>query len=555
MQAKPPKDIPIGTTPAQNATFADLANLPAGTDKKTLISTIDSAVTLVVSELANHEKGDLPADLLFRVQTSLSFLEQCLAFKDPVFSAFAKKRALELQSALGNTIKRLEDASRPQKTTPPPAQKKAETAPQAKAAPADPVTPTPASCDFIYLREEAVLLEYAFKRLSDRLAFLRGDQVKVINQKAVTHSGIHEDGVPPFFLLAPGFPAILREALEALIREKRSLLSRRIYIHTTPEDSEDDVLALYRDSYHRDIDGIIALAFDDWSGEIAKADIKGAGLPPEKQVLTASKKEKKNSIGSSLKKVLSFRHRDKKKTAKAPETTSTSLALRVHKEWQTHEAKGVFNLSQHFSFSVISYVIQLSEAQFQTEYECIAQIVDQQDEPDVGPVISNLSRLYKFYDNIFFDLVILTLFQRKNAFDINMLQAACMSQNFVVDRLPLTMDELRRRPMEHAKHILRTLKNKADAASVKQALIDYFHVHQTIHASKVGKRLQASENLLKRRAENAIGAERKVLKEILGILSEVASLKARQESSGVFLGDEILDTISIGVERAIAHLP
>ncbi|WP_417798445.1 hypothetical protein [Terasakiella pusilla] len=553
MQATPPKNNPTGTAPDSNPAFADLVNLPTGTDKDTLILTIDSAVTLVVSELTNHTKGELPAPLLVRVQTALAFLEQCLAFKDQEFTAFAKKRALELQSALGNTIKRLEGTQSGPKAGPTPAPLPPPGPPPA--APAPQVAPSQ-STDFPYLREEAILRDYAFKRLSARLAFLRGDHVKVINQKAVTLSGINCDGVPVFFLLSPDFPPILYGAVDALLHEKRDLLSRRIYIHTTPDESDDDILTLYRETYHRDIDGIIALAFDDWSGEIAKADIKGTSLPQEKRLITGGKKEEKSGIGSSLKKVFSFKDKNTQKTPPLTTTkTPNSLALRIHKEWLALEAKGVFNLSQHFSFSVLSYVIQLSEKQFQTEYDCIVQIVDQQEEPDVGPVIANLSRLYKFYDNIFFDLVILTLFQRKNAFDINMLQAACMSQNFVVERLPLTMDELRRRPMEHAKLILRTLADQADKDTVKRAISDYFHVHHTIHASKVGKRLQASENLLKRRAEKAIGSELKILKEILGILSEVASLKARQESDGVFLGEEILDTITIGVQRAMSHLP
>ncbi len=570
MQTTPPNDERIGVQSEGNAAFARLASLPPGTDKNTLISTIDSAVNVVVSELTNHEKGELPADLLLKVQTSLTFLEQCLAFKDEEFTSFAKKRANEVQSALSNTLTRItqkakkpapEPKAEPVKEEPEKPEIEQPKEPEVKSAPEAPSQEEPEEDvpfdpkAFPYPREEKILIDYAFDRLSKRLAFLRGDSFKAEKGEPVLVSGIHEDGVAPFFLICPEFPKILHPAFVDLIQEKRDLLSRRIYIHTNKEDSEEEVRTLYAETYHRDIDGILALAFDDWSGEVARAGIAGAGLPQEIKVLGPKKKEEdsEGGIGSSLKKVFSFGgKKDKKKSTKSkaadiPDTPP----IRVHKEWQSLENKGVFSLSQHFSYSMISYAIQLNENQFDTEYECIAQIVNQQEEPDVGPVITNLSRLYKFYDNIFFDLVILVLYQRKNAFDINMLQAACMSQNFVVDRLPLTMDELRRRPLEHAKHIIACLKEGEDKDTLKQALVDYFHVHETIHASKVGKRIQASENLLKRQADKMEGASQNVLKEVLNIFSDINNFKTQQEEEGTFLGEEILECISDGIDRAL----
>ncbi|NVK19218.1 MAG: hypothetical protein HWE30_11025 [Methylocystaceae bacterium] len=554
MQTMPPTDEPNGSASIDNTAFERLASLPPGTDKETLISTIDGAVNQVVSELTNQEKGPLPGDLLLKVKTSLNFLEQCLEFKDQEFTSFAKKRANELQSALSNTIKRIQEAEKRSASKP-----KAEPKPEAEPKPKAPAKEEPAFGPkaFLYPREEKILINYAYERLCKRLSFLRGDTIKVENGKAVPVSGIRNDGVAAFFLISPAFPEILRPAFEELIQTKRTLFSRRVYIHTNKNDSDEDILNLYQETYHRDIDGIIALAFDDWAGELAKANIQGAGLPQEKRVIGGKKKEDDDGgIGSSLKKVFSFGGtKEKENKAKTKKTdTPDTPPIRIHKEWQSLENKNIISLSQHFSFSMISYAIQLNEKQFETEYECIVQIVDQQDEPDVGPVITNLSRLYKFYDNIFFDLVILVLFQRKNSFDINMLQAACMSQNFVVERLPLTMDELRRRPMEHAKHILRVLKDRADKATVRQALKDYFHVHETIHASKVGKRIQASENLLKRQIDKLEGGVKKVVQEILDIFIEVNTLKQRQEEDGVFLGEEILETIDVGIDRAVSHL-
>ncbi len=556
-QKQPPK---IGNA------FARLVSLPPGTDKNTLMKTIDEAVTFVLSQLSNHEKGTLPADLLVQVQTSLKFLEQCLSFKDAEFSSFAKRRANELQTALENTFARIEAAKR-QSTEPEKVQAEPTPPPQEEAKPVpEPETRLEDDSEleekfdpkaFPYPREEKILIDYAYEKLCKRLSFLRGDTVAVENGEGVMVSGIHEDGVPPFFLIAPTFPEILRPAFEDLLREKRDLLSRRIYIHTHKDDSEEDIRTLYAETYYRDIDGIVALAFDDWSGEVARAGIEGAGLPQEIRVVGPKKKdEDEGGIGSSLKKVFSFggkkqtKTKQKTKTVDVPDTSP----IRIHKEWKALEAKGVFNLSQHFSYSMISYAIQLNEKQFETEYECIAQIVNQQDSPDVGPVITNLSRLYKFYDNIFFDLVILVLFQRKNKFDINMLQAACMSQNFVVDRLPLTMDELRRRPMEHAKRILATLKDTNEIDEIKQSLKDYFHVHETIHASKVGKRIQASENLLKRQAEKLDGKAKQVLDEVLQIFREINNLKAQQEEESTFLGEEILEAIAEGIDRAMLYL-
>lgn len=557
MQTPPPTKDPNGPAQLDNTAFARLASLPPGTDKQTLISTIDGAVDQVVSELATIEKGPLPGDLLLKVKTSLNFLEQCLAFKDEEFTSFARKRAGEVQTALSNTITRVQEAEKPKAVEPDP-----KPVPESEPEPAasqpeleeEPFNPKA----FLYPREERILIDYAFERLSKRLAFLRGDTIKVEKGEAIPVSGIHQDGVAPFFLISPDFPDILRPAFEELIQGKRDLFARRVYIHTDKNDTDEEVLNLYQETYHRDIDGIIALAFDDWAGELAKAGIEGAGLPQEKRVIGAKKKDDDDGgIGSSLKKVFSFGgKKDKKPKAKAKKAdVPDTPPIRIHKEWQSLENKNIINLSQHFSYSMISYAIQLNEKQFETEYECIAQIVNQQDEPDVGPVVTNLSRLYKFYDNIFFDLVIVVLFQRTNAFDINMLQAACMSQNFVVDRLPLTMDELRRRPMEHAKHILRVLKDGEDKDTVKQALKDYFHVHETIHASKVGKRIQASENLLKRQADKLEGPAQKVVKEILDIFIEVNTLKHRQEEDGVFLGEEILEAVAVGIERAVSHLP
>ncbi|WP_417841967.1 hypothetical protein [Terasakiella sp.] len=559
----PPKEGSSGTDSAPvggvNA-FAQLMNLGPNTDKVTLMAVIDNAVTQILSELANHEAGDLTPDILVKVQTALSFLEKCLAFKDQEFSAFARKRAGELENALANTIKRIQAAGRK------PINVETSTAAQTSPSVSEPEKSEPASAQqedepapavkkgFLYEREEKILIDYAYKRLCARLAFLRGDSIVVEKGKAVEVSGIHEDGVAPLFLLSPRFPEILRQPFVELIREKRDLLSRRVYNHTDSSDSDEEVLRLYREDRYRDIDGIVGLAFDDWAGEIARAGI--AGLPQEIKVLGAKKRdESSGGLGSSLKKVFAFGKKEKKESVKGKTQEKETTPIRIHKEWQRLESQGVFNLSQHFSFGLLSYALQLSEKQFETEYECISQIVNQQDEPDVGPVVTNLSRLYKFYDNIFFDLVIVVLFQRKNKFDINMLQAACMSQNFVVDRLPLTMDELRRRPMEHAKYVLSCLNDTTlSPEKLKSALKDYFFVHETVHASKVGKRIQASENLLKRQGDKLKGAAKQIVEEVLTILGEIKNLKKEQEEEGVFLGEEIQTTIDEGIERALLFI-
>ncbi|WP_419798657.1 MAG: hypothetical protein ACNI26_02945 [Terasakiella sp.] len=563
----PPKEGSSGTGSTSIggvSAFAQLMNLGPDTDKVTLMEVIDNAVTQILSELANHEEGDLTPDILVKVQTALSFLEKCLAFKDQEFSSFARKRAGELENALANTIKRIQVAQRKPVQQQAPAQSD-EQAQSPQAAPKEEkikqVTPLQAdepiqavAKGFLYEREEKILIDYAYKRLCKRLAFLRGDSIVVEKGKAVDVSGIHEDGVAPLFLLSPRFPEILRQPFVELIREKRDLLSRRVYGHTDRSDSDEEVLRLYSEDRYRDIDGIIGLAFDDWAGEIARAGI--AGLPQEIKVLGGKKKdESSGGLGSSLKKVFAFGKKEKKESVKGKTQEKETTPIRVHKEWQKLESQGVFNLSQHFSFGLLSYALQLSEKQFETEYECISQIVNQQEEPDVGPVVSNLSRLYKFYDNIFFDLVIVVLFQRKNKFDINMLQAACMSQNFVVDRLPLTMDELRRRPMEHVKYVLSCLNDTSlNPEKLKSALEDYFFVHETVHASKVGKRIQASENLLKRQGDKLKGSAKQIVDEIQTILGEIKNLKKEQEEEGVFLGEEIQTTIDEGIERALLFI-
>ncbi|WP_135080889.1 hypothetical protein [Terasakiella sp. SH-1] len=563
METTTPNEDKKTATPASsgngNAAFISLASLPPGTDKSTLITTIDAAVTQVLSELSNHEEGDLPPATLLKVQTSLGFLEQCLSFKDKEFTDFAKKRANELEMGLTNTIARIQEAKKV-------AAAKAEEE-KAKSASNTPEQEPPTAANegieeeeevfdpkgFLYPREEKILIDYAYKKICERLAFMRGDHVVADGRKQKLVSDIHEDGVPIFFLLSPAFPEILYQPFVDLVEEKRDLFSRRVYIHTDKDDSDDAIRQMYSEDYHRDIMGIIGLAFDDWAGEIAQAGI--AGLPQEIKIIGPKKtQDSSGGIGSSLKKVFSF---GKKETKKAPVKKAANLPdrnpIRIHREWQSLESKGVFDLTQHFSFSLISYALQLSEKQFNAEYECIKQIVNQQEEPDVGPVITNLNRLYKFYDNIFFDLVIMTLFCRKNQFDVNMLQAACMSQNFVVDRLPLTMDELRRRPMEHAKYLLAILKSiPINSETLHQALTDYFFAHETIHSSKVGKRIQASENLLKRQGEKLDGNAKEVIHEIDAILREVANLKVKQEEDGVFLGEEIQTEIEEGITRAVA---
>jgi len=559
----PPKEGPTAadSTPIGSVSaFAQLVNLGSDTDKVTLMSVIDNAVTQILSELANHEEGDLTPDILVKVQTALSFLEKCLAFKDQEFSAFARKRAAELENALANTIQRIQVAGRksvkvetPVRTDVPVQSPPSVLAAEKKEQVSPPLHEADTSIPkkFIYEREEKILIDYAYKRLCKRLAFLRGDSTVVEKGKAVVVSGIHEDGVAPLFLLSPRFPEILRQPFVELIREKRDLLSRRVYNHTDSSDSEEEVLRLYSEDRYRDIDGIVGLAFDDWAGEIARAGI--AGLPQEIKILGGKKRaESSGGFGSSLKKVFAFGKQEKKESVKEKTQEKETTPIRIHKEWQRLESQGVFNLSQHFSFGLLSYALQLSEKQFETEYECISQIVNQQEEPDVGPVVTNLSRLYKFYDNIFFDLVIVVLFQRKNKFDINMLQAACMSQNFVVDRLPLTMDELRRRPMEHAKYVLSCLNDTPlNPDKLKPALEDYFFVHETVHASKVGKRIQASENLLKRQGDQLKGAAKQIAEEVQAILGEIKNLKKEQEEEGVFLGEEIQTTIDEGIERAL----
>lgn len=558
----PPKEGPEmpEKQAAGGSAFAHLVNLAPDTDKETLIAAIDDAVTQTLSELANHEKGDIRPAILVQVQTALVFLERCLAFKDNEFSSFARKRAAELERALANTIQRIEEARRLAIA------KTGDTTALVPVTLQDVVSVVAQETDigkkatipdkkaFSYEREERILIDYAYQRICRRLAFLRGDTVVVEKGKRVAVSGIREDGVAPLFLLSPRFPEILRQPFVELIREKRDLLSRRVYVHTDPSDCDEDVLQLYQEERYRDIDGIVGLAFDDWAGEIARAGI--AGLPQEKKVIGPKKQDgSSGGIGSSLKKVFAFGKTQKKQNTVSKETLKETTPIRIHKEWQKLENQGVFNLSQHFSYGLLSYVLQLSETQFETEYECISQIVNQQDEPDVGPVVTNLSRLYKFYDNIFFDLVIVVLFQRKNKFDINMLQAACMSQNFVVDRLPLTMDELRRRPMEHAKYILSCLNEvPINPDLLKQALTDYFHVHETVHASKVGKRIQASENLLKRQGDKLKGRARRVIEEIQTVLGEINNLKKVQEDEGVFLGDEIQSAIEDAIARALMCL-
>lgn len=535
---------------------APIPTLPEGADRAILIQTIDAAIDKVLEGLSAHQSGELPADLLSQVQSALVFLDQCLAFKDLEFTSFARQKAAILEEAVLQATQRGAPKAPKKQETPP--QKKPKAAVKAEAPPSKPA-PAPQSqaieeetaTGFHYEREEKILFQVAFDTLKAKLAFVRGDTVEVLRGKAVHKSIIIKDGIATFFLLNPDFPKIIQPAFQSLIEEKRDLLTRRVYVHTDSDDSDEAIRQYFQETALKDIIGIIALGFDGWSRDIAQHGI--IGLPSEKRVIGAKKTETPSKgIGASLKKVFGLNSKDKPKQAPtAPKNDTT--AMKVHRHWKDLENKHQLYLSQHFSFDLIGFVMQIHEGQFTTEFTRIEQIVNQQDTPDVGPVVTNLTQLYKFHDNIFFDFVILALFYRRNKFDINMLQAACMSQNFVVERLPLCMDELRRRPMEHAKHIVRCLNSYSDTKTLKAALTDYFNVHETIHASKVGKRIQASENYLKRHGEQLDPKGRKVITACEEILHEIGVLKARQETDGVYLGEEIQETIESHINKIITQ--
>lgn len=540
---------------------APIPTLPEGADRTILIQTIDAAIDKVLEGLNAHQSGELPADLLSQVQSALVFLDQCLAFKDLEFTGFARQKAAILEETVLKATQRGAPKS-PQKVSPPEDQKtdrpaatvKAKTPTPKRAMPPQPQsqgTEAPPVSDFPYEREEKILFQVAFDTLKAKLAFVRGDTVEVIRGKAHHKSIIMKDGLATFFLLHPDFPKIIQPAFESLIEEKRDLLTRRVYVHTDSDDSDEVIRQYFQETALKDIISIIALGFDGWSRDIAQHGI--VGLPNKKRVIGAKKTETPSKgIGASLKKVFGLKSKDKPKpVANAP--TNDTTAMKVHRHWKDLENKHQLYLSQHFSFDLIGFVMQIHEGQFTTEFTRIEQIVNQQDTPDVGPVVTNLTQLYKFHDNIFFDFVILALFYRRNKFDINMLQAACMSQNFVVERLPLCMDELRRRPMEHAKHIVRCLSSYSDMKTLKAALSDYFNVHETIHASKVGKRIQASENYLKRHGEQLDPKGRKVITACEELLHEIGVLKARQESEGVYLGEEIQETIESHINKIITQ--
>jgi len=521
-------------------TIMPVDEIPVGTDKQTMMSTIDGSINEVLKRIAHHKEGPLPQELLSKVQGSLLFLDKCRRFKDSEFRLFAREKATSVEKALKRAQVRIDRKS-----------------PQAKealisSAPTDEGEEKAPQMAFDYEREEEILIKIAGAAYEKKLAFLRGDKIEVLNRKAVTVSMIHEDGVAPFFLFSPEFPNVLKQAIEILAKEKRALLTRRVYQHTHAEQSDADVKRYFENEGFKDIIGIIALGFEDWSGEIVTQGI--AGLPSEKKVIGAKKQDDSaKGFGAQLKSLFGLGAKKEQDDQPRPHKTKESNATKTHRAWQGLERRNVMYLSQHFSFSLLAYIMRLSESQFTTEFDCIDQIVNQQDTSDVGPVVSNLSRLYKFYDNIFFDLVILTLFHRKNKFDINMLQAACMAQNFVVNRLPLTMDELRRRPLDHAKHIIRCLRDGAESSTLKRALADYFYVHETIHASKVGKRIQASENYLDRQSQKMDRHARRVIEGCQMILRDIAALKQREKTEGSFLAEEIQEAIEGGLHRIISE--
>ena len=80
--------------------LASLAQLSPDSDKKTVLATIDAAVDDLLDQLQSHPSGALERSFLQQTQQTIVFLEACTGFPDPTFTEHARRRMIELQSAL-----------------------------------------------------------------------------------------------------------------------------------------------------------------------------------------------------------------------------------------------------------------------------------------------------------------------------------------------------------------------------------------------------------------------------------------------------------------------
>jgi hypothetical protein len=93
-----------------------IAKVPKDADRRTLITTIDTAVDGVISNL-RAAKGEIPMDLLKATKVALEFLEQCGKIGDPEFRGHIKSRTTqlhhELSTAASATARKAQAASDP----------------------------------------------------------------------------------------------------------------------------------------------------------------------------------------------------------------------------------------------------------------------------------------------------------------------------------------------------------------------------------------------------------------------------------------------------------
>lgn len=511
--------------------MVELSSLNPENGKAAMMNQVDGAAQRVLTVLRTGNPDELQkGTYLQQIKFVLTIMEQCKEFRDGQFTRMVRQHAEDIMGGLENLPKRSQELKEQKKREAEEAKKAAAAAAEQAGADGDDddyeVGPDGKKVkkkkkpEFEYELAEKICIQNVVRHFDAKLDVLRSTHL-------YGRHSINDIGIAPLFLYSIEFSVLIEDAVAALIKDSRDLLTRRVYNDTDPNADEEAIRVALRDKKRPLLD-VIESGFSGWGS--AQTEAAKRVDDPGTNKSAASKKEKKGGLFSKL--------LGKEKKAPAPvkkagpkKKEAWEKVMEIFKE---SEARGDIFFPRTFNFSVLSYISNMQERLFKSEVERIIQIAEQAQGGSAakGAVARGLEQSFKNNDQQFFEMLILNLLYTKNTIGLDEVQGAAMGQKLDEGRLPLTVPEMGRRPVTYAHQIIKLLKNKAEPRVLKNCLEYFFEAILVLHLIKYEKDFTKASQHLEGEKANLPKALQSVVDGVLGLIDRVIFARQQARETG-----------------------
>jgi len=517
--------------------MTELSSLNPEQGKAAMMNQVDDAAQRVLKVLRTGDPTRLQEGAyLSQIRFVLDVMEQCKAFRDPQFTRMVRTHFEDIMGGLESLPSRVKSFE---------AQKKQAAAGGAKTPPPSPSkgsdeaeeTPKEKKIEFQYTLAEKICIRSVVQHFDAKLDVLRSTHL-------YGRHSINDIGIAPLFFYSIDFSIVIEDAIDALMKDNRELMTRRVYNDTDPEADEEKIRAVLREKKRAIID-VVESGFSGWGSSQTEAEKRARRGP---KAAAAGKKEKKK--GGLFSKLLGKEEKvapaPKKKGPKPKEAWENVMDL-----FKEAEVRGELFFPKTFNFSMLTYLSRMQEKAFKAEGERVIQIAEQaQSGPGAKQAVARaLEQAFKNSDQTFFELLILNLLYTKNKIGLDEVQNACMGQKLDEARLPLSIPEMGRRPNTYAEQIIKLLKNKADPRTLQNCLEYFFEAILVLHLIKFENDFKNATIYIEHNKESLPKPLQSVVDGILSLSDRVMFARQQARETGEDTARKTKDSIDHTIEK------